>query len=115
MREPRKLCFDGADDFGMAVPGIEHADAAGEIDVALAFHVPDLGVLGARRKYLRHHADAARGRLRLAVLPLLIEIQSFHDAASLGSNARCVLFYIIAFSKTITARCVGTRRGNGLR
>ena len=84
MREPRKLCFDGADDFGMAMPGVEHADAAGEIDVALAFHVPDLGILGARRKYLRHHADAARGCLLLAALPLLVEIQSIHDGLEPG-------------------------------
>ncbi len=27
--------------------GIEHADAAGKVDIALAFHVPHLGVLGA--------------------------------------------------------------------
>ena len=66
----------------MAVPGVEDADAAGEIDIALTFHVPDLGILGARREYLRHHADAARGRLLLAALPLLVEIQSIHDVAS---------------------------------
>ncbi len=37
--------------FGVAVAGVEHADAAGEVDIALAFHVPQLGVLGSIGKY----------------------------------------------------------------
>jgi hypothetical protein len=44
----------------VAVAGVEHCDAASEVDVALAFHVPDFGVVGTRGKDLVRVAHAAR-------------------------------------------------------
>ena len=44
----------------------------------VAFDVPDFGVLRARSEYLRHDADAARGRLLLAALQLGVEAQAVH-------------------------------------
>ena len=57
--------LDGGDHFGVAVAGVLDPDAADEIDVALAFRVPDLGVLGAHREHRMGGRDAARHR-RLA-------------------------------------------------
>ncbi len=45
---------------GVAVAGVEHGDAAGEVDVAAALDVPDLGVLGALGIDRGRVADAAR-------------------------------------------------------
>ncbi|MCY1367143.1 hypothetical protein D9M69_540640 [compost metagenome] len=41
---PVELGLHGLDHGRVAVAGVEHGDAAGEVDVAAAFHVPDLGV-----------------------------------------------------------------------
>ncbi len=42
--EPVELLFYSSNDMGMAMPGVEHRDTAGEIDVALALDVPDFAV-----------------------------------------------------------------------
>ncbi len=42
-----QLCLDCLDHLRVAVAGVEHGDAAGKVDVALALDVPDLGVVGA--------------------------------------------------------------------
>ena len=42
--------------------GVEHRDAAGEVDVTLAFDVPELGVLGPVGENSGHMADAAGDR-----------------------------------------------------
>jgi hypothetical protein len=42
-----QLGLDGFDDLGMPVAGVEHRDAAGEVDVALAFDIPDFCAFGA--------------------------------------------------------------------
>ena len=56
----RSICArTAAMTFGMAVAGVEHGDAAGEIDVALALDVPELGVLGALGEDPGRMADAA--------------------------------------------------------
>ena len=44
----------------MAMAGVEHRDAAGKIDVALAFDVPQLGVGGAFCVYGQGIGDPAR-------------------------------------------------------
>ncbi len=58
--EALQLLLDGGDDFRMAMPGIEHRDAPGEVDVATAFDIPEFGALGAVGIKTGHHADAAR-------------------------------------------------------
>ncbi len=45
-----ELLLHGSDHAGMAVPGIDHSNAGGEVDIALAGDIPDLGVARARRK-----------------------------------------------------------------
>jgi hypothetical protein len=44
----------------MAVAGVEHRDAGGEVDVFAAFDVPQRRVLGALGIEAAHHAHAAR-------------------------------------------------------
>ena len=58
--ERLKLLLDGGDDFRMLMAGIDHGDAGGEVDIALAVLAPDLGVLGALGVDRRRMADAAR-------------------------------------------------------
>ena len=65
------------------MPGVEHADATGEVDVALPLDVPDLGILGAGGEDLRQHADAARCRVLLPALPLGVQAHSVHFDCSL--------------------------------
>ena len=55
-----ELVLDGLDDGGVAVAGVEHRDAPGEIDVAPAFHVPYLGVFAALDEDLVGVADTTR-------------------------------------------------------
>ena len=58
--ERLKLLLDGGDDFRMLMAGIDHGDAGGEVDIALAVLAPDLGVLGPLGVDRRRMADAAR-------------------------------------------------------
>ena len=55
-----ELFGNGRHHAGMSVPHVEHGDAAREIDVALAFHVPDLGILGSGREDRCGRGDATR-------------------------------------------------------
>jgi transcriptional regulator with XRE-family HTH domain len=57
--EAIELRLDGLDHLGVAVAGVDHGDAGGEIDVAAAFDIPDLGILSPVGIDLRGHADAA--------------------------------------------------------
>ncbi|EWS63113.1 hypothetical protein Y695_03656 [Hydrogenophaga sp. T4] len=54
-----ELGLHGLDHGRVAVAGVEHGDAAGEVDVAAAFHVPDLGVFALGDEDLVAVADAA--------------------------------------------------------
>lgn len=55
-----ELFGNGRHHAGMAVPHVEHRDAAREIDVALALDVPDLGILGTGREDRRGRGNATR-------------------------------------------------------
>ena len=59
MGEAFHLLADRIHDAGMAMAGVDDRDAAAEIDVALALHVPDLGIQRAGRRDGRGVADAA--------------------------------------------------------
>ena len=48
MGEALELLARRGHHLGVAVAGIEHRDAAGEVDIALALDIPDLGVLRPR-------------------------------------------------------------------
>ncbi len=74
MGEAFQLLPDGGDDFRVAVAGVEHRDAGGEIDVALAFDIPQFGILCARCVKIAHHADAAWGGFVLAFFPVLVAV-----------------------------------------
>jgi len=54
------IAFDGGNDFRMLMAGIDHGNAGGEVDVALAVLAPDLGVLGALGVDGGRVSDAAR-------------------------------------------------------
>jgi hypothetical protein len=57
--EAVELALDSGDHLGMTVAGVHHGDAGGEVDVAAALHVPDMGVLGALDVDLGLHPHAA--------------------------------------------------------
>ncbi len=59
MGEARHLLGHGRHDLGVAMAGVHHGDAGGEIDVAVTLDIPDLGIQGAVSIDLGHHADAA--------------------------------------------------------
>ena len=50
MRKARKLFSDGGHHLGMAMPSVQHRDAASKIDISLAFNVPEFGVFSALRE-----------------------------------------------------------------
>ena len=54
------LLLDGGDDLRMLMAGIDHGNAGGEVDVALAVLAPDLGVLGTLGADGGRVADATR-------------------------------------------------------
>ena len=68
--EALHLLFDGGHHFGMAMAGVDDGDPAGEIDVALALHVPQFGVKGALCEDSGGMADAARDRSGAAREPI---------------------------------------------
>ena len=47
MGEALHLLLDRSDDLGMAVARVDHRNAAGKVDVALAFDIPQFGIAGA--------------------------------------------------------------------
>jgi len=53
-----ELVLDGLDDGGVAMAGVQHRDAPGEVDVATALDVPDLGVVAALDENLVGMTDA---------------------------------------------------------
>ncbi len=59
MGEAVQLRLDRGNHLGMAVPGVHHGDAGGEVDVAGAGLVPDFRILGTVGIDLRGDADAA--------------------------------------------------------
>jgi len=44
---------------GVAVPGVDHGDAGGKVDIAVALDIPDFAVERAICIDLRHHPDPA--------------------------------------------------------
>ena len=54
------LRLGGGHDRRVTVAGVEHGDAAGEVDVAVALDIPELGILGAGGKDRRGRGDATR-------------------------------------------------------
>ncbi len=72
--EALELLAHGLHQARMAVAGVDHGDAGREVDVALAFHVPELGVLGVFRVAVGHDADAARCGGQAAGVPLGVEL-----------------------------------------
>ena len=63
-----QLLRDGGLHLRVHVPGVEHRDAAGEVDVAAALDVPDLGVAGALGVHRERVGYAARyGQLATGV------------------------------------------------
>ena len=62
MGEAFELLADSLHDARMAMAGVDDRDAAAEIDVALALHIPDLGIERTRGRYGRCIADAADDR-----------------------------------------------------
>ncbi len=65
--ETVELLLDGFDDARVAVAGVDDGDTRGEVDVAIAFLVPDFRVLCTVGVDLRGHADAARNGGILAI------------------------------------------------
>ncbi len=57
-----QLRLDRGDHIRVAVARVEHGNAAGKIDITLAFDVPDLGIVGTGGKDLVGVADAAGHR-----------------------------------------------------
>ncbi len=66
--EPVHLFLDRGNHPRVVVPGVEHRDPAGEIDVAVAFDVPQLGVERAFDKARVHGRNPARDGLFAAGL-----------------------------------------------
>ena len=66
VRVALELRGDRTDHLRVAVAGVHHRDAAGEVDVAVAFDVPEFGVVGTVGEERAHHADATRRRGGLA-------------------------------------------------
>jgi hypothetical protein len=58
--EAFELRLHRRDHLGMAMPGVEHGNAPGKIDIAAPFHVPQLGILGAIGKDGGGRGHAAR-------------------------------------------------------
>ena len=56
-----QLLGHGGLHFGVQMAGVEHADAAGKVDVALAFGGPNFGVFGAFGVKIAHNAHTAGG------------------------------------------------------
>ncbi len=66
VREALQLRLDRRDHLRVAVADVHHRDAAGEVDVALSLHVPQLGAQRALGEEGAHDADAAWRGCRLA-------------------------------------------------
>ncbi|KZQ14433.1 hypothetical protein A3N39_09715 [Enterobacter hormaechei subsp. steigerwaltii] len=66
-RRPGLITFGGAFHgrtfMTMAMPGIQHGDPGGKINILVTFHVPHRGVFGFIGIEVTHDADTARRRL----------------------------------------------------
>ena len=93
-----ELLLDALHHRGMAVAGVDHGDAAAEIDEAAALDVPHLGILGARGNDRRSHADAARNRLGAPLNPGVVQ--------SLG---RCLDVHDASPTRTVLQICARSR------
>ncbi len=58
--------------FRMVVAGVEHGDAGGKVDVAVALHIPQLGILRTVDKDRQQGADAVDHGRFAARLPRLV-------------------------------------------
>ena len=58
-----QLLFNGGNDFWVAMAGIQHRDAGGEIDHLIPFNIPQRSVLRFLNKVAAHHPYAAWSRL----------------------------------------------------
>ncbi|MNQ55387.1 hypothetical protein D3C85_694810 [compost metagenome] len=67
-----ELLAHGGDHLGVVVAGVEHGDAGGKVDVAVALHVPQLGVLGPVDEDRQQGADALYHGRFTAGLPGLV-------------------------------------------
>src|SRR3546814_3889703 len=72
VRESLELRGHGRLLLGVAVAGVQHGDAAGEIDVFLAGAVPQRGVFRAHGIQVAHHAHAARRGQRAAGIQVAV-------------------------------------------
>ncbi|MNH40835.1 hypothetical protein D3C79_1022140 [compost metagenome] len=79
MREVAQLLLDGFHDAGMAVAGVQHGDAGGEVDVLLAFHIGDQGVVGLRSVEVAHDADAAGSGCKTALFEVGVGAHGVHS------------------------------------
>ena len=70
MGKTLQLGGDGGLDPWMAVPGVEHRDATGEIDEAAPFDIPELGVLGMVDEEVPEHGHATRRGGQAALVPV---------------------------------------------
>ena len=82
--EGLELLIDPLHHQRVAMAGVDDRDAAAEVDIAVAFDIPDLGVLGLRGDHRGACADAARHGLGAALHPLLVHAwgcdRCVHDA-----------------------------------
>src|SRR5262249_45937138 len=60
MAERLQLLLHGGNDLRMQMAGVDHGDAGGEVDVALAVFAPDLGVLRPLGVYCSRVSDTSR-------------------------------------------------------
>jgi hypothetical protein len=58
-----QLLFNGGNDFWVAMAGIQHRDAGGEINHLVPFNIPQRSVLRFLNKVAAHHPYAAWSRL----------------------------------------------------
>jgi hypothetical protein len=73
MGEALQLLMHRLHHLGMAVAGVQHGNAGGEVDIAAALDVPDLGVLRPVGENLRLDADPAGNRPRTAFFDGLVQ------------------------------------------
>ena len=113
--EAVELLLDAPHDRGMAMAGVEDGDAAGEIDEAAAFDVPDLGVLRRLGEDRRRHADAAGDGLRPALEKLLRKTLErridIHGCGSLTCLTFGAMFTSLGARGAIGFRAMGAMLG----
>ena len=81
VREFRQLFGDRIHHLGVAMPGVDHCDASGEVDIAVALDVPNFGVERTVDVDLGLHAHTTGNRL----IPALGNICVFHTGLPSGA------------------------------